>query len=312
MGNYRSSADIHGQERKGALHPYILSCVLHQAVRVVGIPDALRNVEEPPAFLRLMNGNDVQVVSEEILRPPPVGVLVGKTLQGQGAQHGHARLRVPAELRVDIGKQAVAALYGGFHVRGDFLPKNPWLLTSELPGGMIAEKTVERGHLHPAAKQFRRGMPHESPSIRSRKGDAGSRKPLALEIGQLQMFPAGPVVPCPCGGKALQSGKTRSGQQEGAPVRSVTLHAQPRGFRHALPVNIMGLFMGTGHAVIFMPRIHRESAVRKNDRFVHVIPEAAHANFPNIPAEQIRPPAAYGGSRKIREIAKSRPYFLRQ
>lgn len=141
-------------------------------------------------------------------------------------------------------------------------------------------KTVERSHLHPAAKQFRRGMPHESPSIRSRKGNAGSRKPLALEIGQLQMFPAGPVVPCPCGGKALQSGKTGSGQQEGAPVRSVTLHAQPRGFRHALPVNIMGLFMGTGHAVIFMPRIHRESAVRKNDRFVHVIPEAAHANFP--------------------------------
>lgn len=69
MGNYRPSADIHGQERKGALHPYILSCVLHQAVRVVGIPDALRNVEEPPAFLRLMNGNDVQMVSKEILRP---------------------------------------------------------------------------------------------------------------------------------------------------------------------------------------------------------------------------------------------------
>ncbi len=100
MGNYRPSADIHGQERKGALHPYILSCVLHQAVRVVGIPDALRNVEKPPAFLRLMNGNDVQMVSEEILRPPPVGVLVGKTLQGQGAQHGHARLRVPVELQI--------------------------------------------------------------------------------------------------------------------------------------------------------------------------------------------------------------------
>ena len=63
-------------------------------------------------------------------------------------------------------------------------------------------------------------------------------------------------------------------------------------------VNIMGLFMGTGHAVIFMPRIHRESAVRKNDRFVHVVPEAAHANFPNIPAEQIRPPAAYGGNNR--------------
>ena len=37
-------------------------------------------------------------------------------------------------------------------------PKNPWLLTAELPGGMIAEKTVERSHLHPAFAPSRCGQ----------------------------------------------------------------------------------------------------------------------------------------------------------
>ena len=70
--------------------------------------------------------------------------------------------------------------------------------------------------------------------------------------------------------------------------------------------------MGTGHAVVLMPRIHRERAVRKDDRLVHVVPEAAHAHLFQIMPEQVRPPAADGRGREIRKIAESRPDFLRQ
>ena len=70
--------------------------------------------------------------------------------------------------------------------------------------------------------------------------------------------------------------------------------------------------MGTGHAVVLVPGIHRERAVRENDRLVHVVPQAADADFLNVLPVQFRPPVPYGGGGEVRKVAQPRPDFLRQ
>ena len=132
---------------------------------MVGIPDALRNVEKTSAFLRFMDGDDVQMVPEKEFGAAPVGVHILETLESQRAQHGHARFRITAELGINIGKKAVAPFYGGLHVSGRFQPEHPGFLAPEFPGGMVAEQAVESRHLHPAAEQFRRGMAQKAPCV---------------------------------------------------------------------------------------------------------------------------------------------------
>ncbi len=289
-------------------HPFFHSPV-HDFPRPVIVPLPAGDIHPPPFGVWLLHRADQDLFPEDELIGAEVRLVVQLVVVHQGFQHGHPFLDVLPEHGVEVGQQLVAQLDELAHDAGNFLVKGPGLLVPVVPAGMHPAKRVENPQLYPPRKEFPVGLLGKPADVGARKRHPAHAEALNLNVGDPQVFPGGHVVPGPGTRKPLRPGIRGTGDDKRPFGKNVFFDPFIGGAHHLHPVNIVGLPMAAGVAVVVMARIQGGRFARHfhHGRLVHVVPDRVDPGILNQVLVELRPPLAHLRVGKIGKTAGSGP-----